>query len=352
MFRFISPKLYFLPLWAWEIMPIIVATILSTSVSYGAELQQRSLTIANDTPSSITNYNLGFTLANNETLGSIEVQFCYNSPLVSLNCIAPNGIDVTAASLVSQVGTNGFTIANNSSTNSLVLTRNPSIESAGPITFNFANVTNPSQSGTFYARVQTFASSDASGSATDIGGLALSITNGYTVSATVTPYLLFCVGVSIVNLNCSQASGSYINFGYLTTGLTSSAQSQLLVATNAPNGYTIQLSGNTLTSGNNIVPPLISASTAIPGQNQFGLNLVANSQPSIGFNETGPGTGSPTYGYSQPNTFKFANGDVIASSQQASDYREYTISYIINISHSQPAGVYATTLTYIGIGNF
>ncbi len=352
MFRLASLKLYFLPLWAWQIMPILIAGILTTSVASGALLQQRSLAIANDTPGANTSYSLKFNLTNSETLGSIEVQFCSNSPLIGYSCNVPTGINVADAVLQSQSGISGFTISNISNANTIILTRPPAVALAGTVSFNFTNVTNPSYVGAFYGRLQTFASSDASGTALDIGGLALVLNNGYSITTTVPPYLLFCVGVTIANYNCAQANGDYINFGYLTPSSTSAAQSQLLVATNAQNGYSIQMSGSTLTSGNNILPPLDIGNISQPGQDQFGLNLVANSNPSVGLNAQGPGTGGPVGGYSIPNIFKFNSNSVIASSSNASNFKEYTISYIINISRYQSPGVYATTLTYIGIGNF
>ena len=220
------------------------------------------------------------------------------------------------------------------------------------IVLDLSNVTNQSSAGEFYARLQTFATADASGTPTDTGGLALIVNNAYTVNAYVPPYLLFCVGVSIPSLNCANASGNYINFGYLSAFTTAKATSQMVVATNAQNGYSIQVAGSTMTSGNNIINPLTLNGASSTGTNQFGLNLVSNTSPAVGNSILGPGTGYPTTPYDEPNLFKYNSGDVIASSTQASDLREYTVSYIINIANNQPAGYYATTLTYVGVGNF
>ena len=90
------------------------------------------------------------------------------------------------------------------------------------------------------------------------------ILNPYSISATVPPYLLFCVGVSIPNSNCSQSEGSLINFGTMSPNYTVSAQSQMLVATNAQSGYSIEISGNTMTSGNNILPPITNDNVSLP----------------------------------------------------------------------------------------
>jgi hypothetical protein len=269
-----------------------------------------------------------------------------------MSCTFPTGFSDSSATLQSQSGTSGFNIATLSNANTLILSRVAQTQSAGPITFDFNNVINPSSSGSYYARIQTFSNSSASGSSEDTGGIAYAINSPLNVSTYVPPYLLFCSGVSIAQYNCNQASGSIINFGYLSAAKTSSAQSQLLIATNANNGYAIELSGSSMTSGNNIIPPLTADSFSVPGQNQFGLNLVANNKPIIGNNAQGPGTGGPAQAYANSDLFKFNPSDVIASSNQPSSYKQYTISYIINISSNQPPGVYATTLSYIALGNF
>lgn len=333
-------------------MPIVVVLLLGSATSYAAILNSRSMFIANATPNATTSYSLSFSIANSETLGSISITFCSNSPLIGTSCTAPSGLNVASANLVSQSGTSGFVISPSSNANTLILSRAPVNEPSGQKSFTFSNVVNPSSVGTFYARLETYSTTAASGTPLDQGGLALAITNGYLVSATVPPYLLFCSGVTITNFNCTNSSGSNINFGDLSPYSTDYSQSQVLVETNAQSGYSIQLSGNTMTSGNNILPELSVPSSAVPGQSQFGINLVANSNPSVGQNAIGPGVGSVSGEYAHPNLFKFSSGDVLVSSNAPTAAKEFTISYILNMNKNQPPGVYSTTLTYIGVANF
>lgn len=351
MLRFLLIKIIH-PLWLWQIIPIFFVVFFTYSVSYAASLTQDQLLITNDLPAASTNYQLSFNIVNSETLGSIDIQFCSNSPLVNTSCTFPNGFNGSSAVLNSQNGTSGFSLSSLSNANSFVLIRSPQVQDPGLVSFNFSNITNPSSQGSYYVRIQTYQTNNVSGSSEDIGGIAFVINSPLNINTYVPPYLLFCSGVSIPQYHCSQASGSIINFGYLSTANTSTAQSQLLVATNAKNGYSVELSGSSMTSGNNVIPPLNNDSYSSPGQNQFGLNLVANNQPNIGSNVQGPGTGYPTSEYSNPDLFAFNPGNIIASSSQPSDYRQYTISYIININSNQPPGVYATTLSYIALGNF
>jgi hypothetical protein len=226
------------------------------------------------------------------------------------------------------------------------------MSSAQPSSYTLDNVVNPSADGSYYIRLQTFSSDDASGAETDHGGLAFAINAQVSITAKVPPYLLFCGGVSIPSFDCDTAAGDYINFGNLSSASTSSAQAQLLIATNAGNGYAIDYGGTTLTSGNNIIPALNVADVSRPGVSQFGINLAANQDPAIGLNQQGPGAGSVAPAYAQPNLYKFLANDVVATSTGTSDYTRYTVSYVANISKTQPAGVYASTLTYVALANF
>jgi hypothetical protein len=126
----------------------------------------------------------------------------------------------------------------------------------------------------------------------------------------------------------------------------------MVIATNGQNGYNISVNGSTLTSGNNTIPPLISGATSQIGVSQFGINLRVNSNPNVGVDPSGPGIGSPTASYDQPNNFRYNNGDIVATAGGVTDYRKFTVSYIVNISKQQPAGIYASTFTYVALSNF
>jgi len=336
------------------VVPCLIAGLLLYLVpAYGADLPARSVLMSDNRVSAVATYLLSFTIPAPETLGSIKLQFCSNDPLFSDPCTAPAGFDISAATLAAQGGETGFSVfASGTDANTIVLARAPSLAAAGGVSYTFDTVTNPNVAGTFYARLQTFASGDASGADNDHGGMALSINGAINVSTTVPPFLLFCSGVTIGGLDCGNASGNYINFGNVNDVTTASAQSQLLTTTNAAFGYTISVTGSTMTSGNNIIDAIASADVARPGTAQFGLNLVANVTPAVGANPAGPGSAAPLPNYSQPDFFRYVPGDAIASANTSDDYKKLTASYIIDIPSGQPIGVYATTLTYICLANF
>jgi hypothetical protein len=218
-------------------------------------------------------------------------------------------------------------------------------------------VVNPSTAGTFYIRIYTYSSLDASGVPTETGGVALSTATGLAVESYVPPFLEFCAGVVIFNNDCSTIDNYIVNMGDITDNQTSIGTSQFLGATNATGGYTVSVTGTTLTSGNNIISGLSTPTPSIIGQDQFGMNLRVNEIPSFGSDPVGqisPLSPTPviTPNYGTANLYTFNNGDNLVSIPRPTLPVTYTASYITNIATSQPVGVYTTTLTYICLANF
>lgn len=315
------------------------------------QLAARSLQISSAVPGDTVRYNLSLQYATVGTLGSIQFEFCQNDPLIGTACTAPPGLDLTAASLVDQTGETGFSIHASSTANKLVLSRPPTLATTQPSSYVLDGVVNPTATGTHYVRIQTFASDDASGPELDRGGLAFSINPAFQVSTEVPPYLEFCTAITIVNHDCSTASGNTVDFGELSRSQTSTAVSQFMAVTNASSGYGVTLAGTTMTAGNEVIPAVVN-SVSVPGLSQFGLNLRANSLPPVGNEPAGSGSAAPLAAYDQPNRFSFGSGDTIAAAIGASDFQTFTTSYIVNVSADQAPGQYAATLSYICLANF
>ena len=337
-------------------LSVCVLTLLSTlnlaAQVHATGLSTRNLELYSDAPSLTTTYTLSFTVSNSSTVGSLDIRFCSNSPLQDDTCVLPPGFDVTNAQLVAQSGITDFTLFV-PATNDMVLSHTAAPVTAPlTVTLTFSNIVNPSSVGSFYGRISVYSSTDVSGTAVDFGGLALAIVNSLQINTYVPPYLIFCAAVSFATLDCSSANGDYINFGDLSPVHSSQADSQFLVATNAANGYIIQVYGPTMTSGNNIINPITSPTSSQPGTSQFGLNLRLNANPAIGADPNGPGNGTPATGYDNPDHFQFVSNDVIAGSLTTGDFRRFTVSYVVNTDTSQPAGIYVTTLTYVAVGSF
>ncbi len=335
---------------------LLTAALIFQSVPpvFGAPLVSNRFDKISDSSAGATaTHQIGFSFTDTTTpIGSLNFEFCSNDPVPESTCVAPTGFDLSAATLATQSGTTGFNIHANSTTNNLILSRPPAAPSAANSSYEISNVVNPTTLGTYYIRIRTFSSTDATGSVAEQGGIALSANTPITVSAEVPPYIRFCAGVTINGFDCSTATSFFIDLGEFSTSRAKSASSELIAATNAAFGYTITLSGTTLTSGTNTISALASQTPSAPGTSQFGINLRANSAPGIGVDPSGPGTANAVPAYNVPNLFRFQNGESIVTSSTSNDNRKFTVSYIANINGSQPAGVYATTISFICLANF
>jgi hypothetical protein len=314
-------------------------------------IPERYLKISTSVPSDTATYEFGMTYSNPGAIGSVEFELCQNDPFVATACTVPSGLDLSTASLTAQTGETGFSIHPSSTANKIILTRPSAPVTPQPSSYTFTPVTNPDAVGTYYVRLRTFASTDASGPDTEKGGMAFSMRSNLSVSTEVPPYLEFCTGTTIAGLSCSGASGFGSDFGELSKVATGTATSQFLVATNAGFGMNVRVYGTTMTSGNDEIPAL-SGAAAVPGISQFGLNLRANTLPAVGEEPAGSGTVSVAPGYNTPNQFRFASSDVVAQSSGTTNFQKFTTSYVVNVSTAQPPGHYAATMTYVCLANF
>lgn len=315
-------------------------------------LPNRQVLLSDGTLSATSTYSFSFDLVSTSDIGSIQFQFCADTPIIGSPCLAPSGFDASGASLADQTGEIGFTAEAGQPNNQIVLTRTASTPVAGPVSYTFDNVINPDAEGSYYVRLQTFTSEDASGSANDYGGLAYSINNAVSITTTVPPFLLLCTGVTITGTDCTTASGEYINFGELSSNVARTASTQMVIATNAMFGYSLSINGTTMLSGNNTIPALTANDVSRPGTNQFGVNLRSNTDPSIGSNPSGSGVATVSANYNITNRFRFVSGEQIASSATSDAYRKYTASYLVNIAKGQAPGIYVSTITYICTATF
>jgi hypothetical protein len=323
------------------------------SKSHALHLSDHSVKLSTALVGATASHDFQFTYPSTSVVGSIVLLYCDGGALLPMPCNAPAGMDASGAALVSQTGNVGFTIdAANSSSNKIVLTRVPVAGLSVLSTYNFNNITNPTTANaTTYVRVSTYPTVDGTGANNDDGAVAFTTVNPFQVGAFVPPFIKLCVGITVAN-DCSTTSGNSINLGVLSTGATRYGTSQFAVGTNSFTGYNIFSLGSTMTSGNNIIPAINPAGTSRTGNSQFGINLRANTSPAVGQDPVGVGTGAPVAGYNTPNIFKFQTGDNIAHSNLTTDFNKMTTSYVVNINSSQPSGIYATTITYLAVGEF
>lgn len=332
------------------LLPLIYFTATPSRTS-ALQLPQRSLYIQNSQPGATTSHVFRFSYASPDAVGSVVFEYC-TSPFIELTCDAPSGMDASGTALTDQTGETGYSILN-AGANRIVLTRaSASPPVPNPSSYSFDGIINPAGSAsTFYVRITTFASADGSGSYIDFGAVVNATTAAIQVSSEVPPILKFCVGLTLAD-DCSSTGESVIDLGDLTTARPANGSSQMIAATNAEFGLAISVHGTTMTSGNNVIAPLANPTVSAPGNAQFGINLRRNTDPSVGAEPTGAGISNPAARYGTPNRFAFVNGDIVATSSAATDSRKFTASYVVNVSPSQPPGVYTATLTYVCAATF
>jgi len=141
------------------------------------------------------------------------------------------------------------------------------------------------------------------------------------------------------------ATGGSQDMGTLDATHTGTATTIVKVRNYLSNGYVMQVTGAPPNQGTHTLTAIWpTASTSHQGAEQFGINLVANTTPSIGANPTevlaGLGTGEVTDNYSTSDLFANQEGDVVAQSTSSSSEMTYTISMIINVSNVTPGGRY------------
>jgi hypothetical protein len=312
----------------------------------------RSLFINSAVAGDTTTYTITYTYPAVRTVGSVRMLFCTEA-IPYLSCDTPSGLSVSGAVLSTQSGETGFTVSSQTD-NNIILTRPPVSASVIESKYTFTNVVNPNSPQTFYVRLASFASTDASGPVLDFGSVASAITNEIGLVTQVPPYLVFCTGKEIPQ-DCIDPKGpNFEEFKDPTAQEAMATKSEMLAYTNARGGYVVIVTGRTLTSGIYEIPSIQGTSEeSIPGKGQFGINLTENTEPAVGADPVGPATNTslnPTY--TEQNKFLFGDGDVLVTSNGVTMRKKFTVSYVINIPPDQHPGVYSTTVTYICTGNF
>lgn len=205
-------------------------------------------------------YTVTFTAATTGTVKGVVIDFCAgtSSPIIGDVCTAPSSFTVGTPTVANQAGISGFTAASANTGRTLVLTKVAGSAVTGGttvISFDITTVKNPDTTGTFYARILTYAnSSGASSPATytatangtdttgvvDAGGIALSTANQLTITAKVQERLTFCIYTT--GADCASGTGNSIILGDANGVLDNNVEytnnvARFGVSTNA-NGYT------------------------------------------------------------------------------------------------------------------
>lgn len=153
-------------------------------------------------------------------------------------------------------------------------------------------------------------------------------------------------------------NGGTYDLGILDASITGSAVASFTVRNYLSSGYVVLVHGASPSEAKgHVLTAMNAAANSTPGTEQFGINLVDNSNPDIGTNpaQVPDGTfgfGSAVAGYDTPNMFKFVDGDTIAFSPKSSGQTNFALSIIANVARETPAGQYGGRLNLQVIPTF
>lgn len=206
------------------------------------------------------------------------------------------------------------------------------------ITYDGTNSINPTTPGSY-----TLAITGTFGDSGDITNNILT-SNQVDIAATVPQSLTFSISDTSIGFASLSSVASRFATGDATGSTTETEAHNIIVGTNASNGYTMTVGGSTLTSGLNTINAIGAANTASSsGTEQFGLRASATG---------GSGTVSAPYAATGFAFDTAAFPDAFATASGASANTTYSLRYLANITASTEAGAYTATVNYVATANF
>ncbi|MBH2007581.1 hypothetical protein I8H83_03190 [Candidatus Saccharibacteria bacterium] len=293
-FRIISDKSRYI------VAALLVAfSVFVPMLASAATIEERSLELSSSTKTA-ANVSYGLTFTPVANAGAIVIDFCSDSPLIGVTCAAPGGLNVATATT-----SDGTIVAGETTASRLNVTK--AITAGTPVNINFANITNPTDAGTVYARVLTYVDAAAAegydsgtviGTPVDRGGVAFAITDGISVSGDVLETLSFCIAGAAIPDECDTTSlaaptlqlGKDIGNGIkaLQSDEVSEGDIFTQISTNAVGGAVVRLKSNAIECGGlvragaadneegcGIKPSLLADVTAVTPGGLFGVKLAA-----------------------------------------------------------------------------
>lgn len=146
--------------------------------------------------------------------------------------------------------------------------------------------------------------------------------------------------------------GGESNLGTLTTEHTGTKIAMVKVRSFQSGGYQLMIMGDPPKFGDHVLSTAETPELSTPGKEQFGINLAQNNLLGAGANpvqvpDDGSIFGTANDNYRIANRFMYQNGDVVAHSLLDSGRTDYTITMVVNISSSTPAGNYKSDFSAI-----
>ncbi len=383
------------------LIAVSITGLIVTAFAYTL-LGDREIRMGSSQPGDVTDYTVEFEVSTGGNLGGIAITFCADSPVIGdPECVAPTGFDLTAAldNLdAGDVDLTGYQIAVSNHASSggsgdntaVVSSVAPASVSAGEtVSLDLLGVTNPSDNGTFFARIYTYEEANHAlgydlenpseeGDVVDAGGVALSTAETIDITFMVQERITFCVFTNELSApgdyqTCSGTSAGAVvmgdDNGFLSVDEPSiSKDTKYNIATNASAGATIRVRGNTLASGSAMIDPIGStAAGSVPGTEQFGLctylhpnSLSGGLVPSSPYNHAdcvntvaGQGSGNDAGAQFAFDDTGIASpyGQAIAT-KTAGDWSTGKLVLLANVSNVTQPGIYTTEFYVVATGRY
>ncbi len=353
-----------------------------------AQVTTRSMQMSDSTPSATSvSYKLTFTPVT--TTQELIVDFCGDTPLIGATCAFAAGTVPNVTGVGSSLGT-ATTVGSGTPVHTIKVT-GLTMTGGSPYTITFTGLTNPSSATSFYARVLTYGTGNATGYApanatggttttgtnVDYGGLALSTANAIAITARVMETLTFCVSATALSPDCPTATTPSIVLGHGSpTATLSSTQVDVAsvytqLSTNAQTGAVVRMkASNSCTNGGLssnggstcTIPGVggtaaaIAAGTAAVGMCVApGSNSTATA-PYIDATNSCPTTWGATNKYGMDGngatgTTSTYGGQIFATSA-AVNAENNRCTFAATASLTTPAGIYTANESLIATGTF
>lgn len=358
---------------------LIVATVFSGLIQRASagQVTSRSIRLSSSQASAQNVvYRVGFTTFTTGNIGGIVVDFCSNNPIIGDACTPPAGFNVnrSTTSLNNQSGITGFSIYTaDTEDNRIIITKGSPTSVSGAVSFELGNgtngFTNPSTTGSFYARIYTYTTqaaaqghdTDTPTGYQDYGGVALSTAAVVNITARVMETLSFCVYDATCGDDPSFTLGTVVG---TTTVIDDQAvytdTVNFSISTNANGGASIRMKGDTLKTaggGNDINAAGTSAVAFSAGTERFGLRV---STAGTNITATAPYNGAANnYALdvttaasdTTPNVTSTFGGLIATLSGPVSN-SVTTLTFGVTAAATTPAGTYTAAEQLIATGTF
>ena len=338
-------------------LAVLAMTILPFSFAEAASITSASDTMSSLTASATSTHAIKFTSPSGAASSTDDIVITFPSDFnftgktigtVSLTHGPSTGLETTETLAAAPTGSAWGAVF--SGTQNRILTLTAPTDGTGVVALNpndkvivsytGASSTNPSTPGSY---VMTIA-----GSFGDSGDITVNIltSNQVDITATVPQSLTFSISDTSISFGTLTAVAARYASGTASGDASEVEAHNVIVGTNAANGYTMTVGGSTLTTSSSTIniTAIGAANTASAiGTEQFGLRMTATG---------GSGTVSAPYAAAG---FAFDTGsfpDAIAVSNTASANTTYSARYIANITANTEAGIYTGAVTYVATANF